>query len=371
MVDVFTHHINTTNVFLLTFNGEDPRMDAAINQMIREMEMLFGYEFWDNVLLEATHWAYTDDAETKRNYTNKTEDWWTEDKNTVLRNKFHLDHDLTAVFIDSYAKQPYNLIDEHQQEMFAREASKLWDFAMNHPPFAFRTIEDVLADLDNCQRTLEGDIADLKADMEEVKKNFTVVEEQFIAVEDDMTKLHLSPIGTIAAWVTKPEQIQLEEATLPEGWVKCDGSVIPVDSPSIWAGSHTPDLNTEKRFLRGGHYSTQLDLEEDLVQDHKHKEDVHSHDTTVHVSSSVEVTDNYRTRYDNKHDNCHSNCANVWGAGELHTNTTTLDADVTVSLNNPTATCGSKEIDTDDTGYRAGDETRPKNMNVQWIMRIF
>merc|ERR1719334_933920 len=161
----------------------------------------------------------------------------------------------------------------------------------------------------------------------------------------------------------------MEEEDLPEGWMLCDGSMIPIDSPSIWAGSRLPDLNKEKRFLRGADYEDQLKMEDDMMQDHKHKEGKHSHHTTVEVSSTVEVTDNYRTRYDNKHDNCHSNCANVWGAGELHTNTTTVDAVVSVEVNNPSATCGSKGIDTDDTDYRTGDETRPKNMNVQWIMR--
>jgi len=176
MVDVLVHHVNTTNVFLLTFNAAEPRLDEGIKRMIREMEMLFGYKFWDNVILEATHWSYKEGDIIERNATGKDEEWWTKDKNEHLRRDYHLDHDLDAVFIDSWAKQEWNIPDTIQQEAFDRETEKLWKYAMNNTPFAFRTIEEVLADLDECQRTLEGDIAELKTEMEEVKKNFTEVE---------------------------------------------------------------------------------------------------------------------------------------------------------------------------------------------------
>merc|ERR1719167_1417634 len=41
MVDALKHQINTTNVFLLSFNAEEERMNSATNQMLREMESLF------------------------------------------------------------------------------------------------------------------------------------------------------------------------------------------------------------------------------------------------------------------------------------------------------------------------------------------
>ena len=44
------------------------------------------------------------------------------------------------------------------------------------------------------------------------------------------------------------EGVEVEDP--PAGWQRCDGSTI-LDS-SIWAGERTPDLNNERRFLRGG-----------------------------------------------------------------------------------------------------------------------
>merc|ERR1719209_2761463 len=49
---------------------------------------------------------------------------------------------------------------------------------------------------------------------------------------DIIDKLHLAPIGTISAWVTKPTKETREDeiVDLPEGWVRCDGTAIPEPS---------------------------------------------------------------------------------------------------------------------------------------------
>ena len=76
------------------------------------------------------------------------------------------------------------------------------------------------------------------------------------------------PLGTIISWVTKVSGYQGETVDLPPGWQRCDGSTI--EHPSPWAGRLTPDLNNQKRFLRGGHDSEQLALEEDSIKSHTH-----------------------------------------------------------------------------------------------------
>ena len=64
--------------------------------------------------------------------------------NRQLHEKFHLEKNLSVVFIDSFAKQPYNLNDPVQQEAFNRETLKLWNIFSNNPTFEFKTIEDIL-----------------------------------------------------------------------------------------------------------------------------------------------------------------------------------------------------------------------------------
>ena len=82
----------------------------------------------------------------------------------------------------------------------------------------------------------------------------------------------VAPVGTITAWIMNVKDGDGGTiADLPDGWVRCDGTLIPFGSGSIWDGKRTPDLNGERRFLRGGPDGDMLKLEEDQLQDHKHK----------------------------------------------------------------------------------------------------
>merc|ERR1711971_1202163 len=96
---------------------------------------------------------------------------------------------------------------------------------------------------------------------------------------NDITNLNLAPVGTISAWVTKPtkETSDNDMVNLPYGWVRCDGS--PILQPSIWAGLLTPNLNGERRFLRGASEEDMLTLEEDQIEDNMHEisDPGHSH----------------------------------------------------------------------------------------------
>ena len=83
-----------------------------------------------------------------------------------------------------------------------------------------------------------------------------------------MDDLHEAPLGTITAWVTRPSA-DGEVASLPAGWQRCDGTTIA--APSIWEDKTTPNLNGERRFLRGGSDEDMLRLEEDQLQQHRHK----------------------------------------------------------------------------------------------------
>ena len=91
-----------------------------------------------------SHWHYDQGSIGERNHTEKTETWWIDDMNAQLHEKFHLEQNLTAVFIDSWAKQDWNLNDPLQQEAFDRETEKLWTIISNNPTFEFKTIQDVL-----------------------------------------------------------------------------------------------------------------------------------------------------------------------------------------------------------------------------------
>jgi hypothetical protein len=123
------------------------------------------------------------------------------------------------------------------------------------------------------------------------------------------------PIGSIIAWHKSLY------SSLPSNWVECNGGVVPAGSPI--AGATIPNLNGEKRFLRGA--STSGTSQADAVGPHKHNET-----SWNGGSGSVWVP------------------AAQQGSGVV--------VDNTYQTTNPTS---------------GGDtETRPLNMSVVWIMKI-
>ena len=137
---------------------------------------------------------------------------------------------------------------------------------------------------------------------------------------------------------------------LPAGWQRCDGSTI--EHPSVWAGKLTPDLNNEKRFLRGGHDSLQLTLEEDQLQDHEH----------YVILTDPGHTHEYTDRYLGYHTT--SQCATTGSSCDYSNNAPHSD----------TSFSGKTNISAEVTGVRTGKhgtETRPRNMNVIFIIRVF
>ena len=129
---------------------------------------------------------------------------------------------------------------------------------------------------------------------------------------------------------------------------RCDGSVITAPSP--WEGERTPNINGEERFLRGGMDGVQLNTEEDSLQAHTHgvSDSGHSHGYTdkwpdsAISSSNIGpcCADNYPWAFDGNH-------------------------------NIVTASATSNVAVTSVNGARTGDETRPKNMRVVYIMKVF
>ena len=161
--------------------------------------------------------------------------------------------------------------------------------------------------------------------------------------------MNYSPVGTILPWVPKPEKNDSASGlSVPEGWVRCDGSIIP--TPSIWAGQRTPDLNNEMRFLRGSSDDTVLNFEEDMILDHEHlvNDPGHTH----------EYGDNWRD-LENGYWNSNSGSQNPWRNNKPHDRITQSEK------------TGLSVKGVSNNKSRTGNETRPRNMHVIYIMRVY
>ena len=65
--------------------------------------------------------------------------------------------------------------------------------------------------------------------------------------------------------------------------MKCNGQPIEVGP---LAGTSTPDLNSARRFLRGGSDSDAGSVEEDTVRDHLHADPGHTHQVFIQLFTS-------------------------------------------------------------------------------------
>ena len=91
-------------------------------------------------------------------------------------------------------------------------------------------------------------------------------------------ELAVFPVGSIIPWVDRLNSDNGEHSALPDGWIKCDGGIVP--DGSIWSGLEVPDLNGKGLFLRGGSGSNVLKEEESQMKDHHHQDNGHSHTCT-------------------------------------------------------------------------------------------
>ena len=176
MIYTLKNSVKCTNGFLILLNGEAERFDDQIQQMLRSLEGMFGKNFWKQTFLGASHWAYDEHSIRERNFTGKNEEYWTAEMNKGLREKLHVDHDLESVFIDAYAKQEWNIADEGQQMAFDRESEKLWRLYSELPNFEFKSMEDILEELEEAQQEIvylnniiEKNITELQARMDEIE----------------------------------------------------------------------------------------------------------------------------------------------------------------------------------------------------------
>ena len=79
---------------------------------------MFGDAFWDFTIIGVSHWAFDSNSIAERNHTGKNEEWFLAEWNKQFKDKFHMEKDLSGVFIDSWSQQPWNIEDPGQQDVF-------------------------------------------------------------------------------------------------------------------------------------------------------------------------------------------------------------------------------------------------------------
>jgi len=202
------------------------------------------------------------------------------------------------------------------------------------------------------------------------QSQLTTVVETGISALTTKLKTEASPIGTIIAWVHKPVKSVTTVMDLPDGWMWCNGSII---TKGPWKGEKTPDLNTVGAFLRGGREDLVLEMEDDQIKDHKHSDSGHSHSCTA-TSTAGDHSHTYSYGRHDQGDGSFMGTDADWdemdrdrieyqtvqtGYSKIYISTTCKTGTVFSGIGGVTS------------GSKTGGETRPVNMKVIYIMKIY
>merc|ERR1711962_856377 len=144
MMKTLKDAIKSANTLMLLIKGDQTRFNSALQQMLREMEALFGRRFWNNVIIGVSFWPYDEASVARRKHQGITEAGFIRKCNTQLEEKFHINPSVSGVFIDAMSQASWNQNDAAQQEAYQRETGKLWNFSKSSELFAFKTVEDIM-----------------------------------------------------------------------------------------------------------------------------------------------------------------------------------------------------------------------------------
>jgi len=161
LVTTLRDEIKSVHVFIIAFKQNDNRMTNSLRSMISLFEKMFGYQFWDNVILEATHWNHGEDATRIRNESNPplTQKFWKDEFNRILKTEYSLQRDLEAVFIDTF----YHDESNQETDVFKNNSQLLWEYAAARQPFECKDIEIALTEIRELQILLDNLVDEEKA----------------------------------------------------------------------------------------------------------------------------------------------------------------------------------------------------------------
>lgn len=153
LVETLKNDIKFIHTFVIAFKQSDNRLTASLHSMISLFEKMFGAHFWENTILEATHWHWDqrNDGYRKEAEPPMTTKFWTDETNRILRENFHLPlgevQTLPSVFIDSF----HNKSADREVAIYNNNVARLWEFANSKPPFHCKDINIALTEIQELQ----------------------------------------------------------------------------------------------------------------------------------------------------------------------------------------------------------------------------
>jgi len=224
MVDFLKNRLEYVDVFLIAFQDSDTRITRSVKSMLKMLSSMFGEGFWNNVLILATRFHYSQFAMSIRS---NNETSWRQNIRNGLKRTTDRWNSLEAVFIDSF----YDPNDPYQKEKFREGAEEVYRFATTTTPFRCQDIKTVRSDLrkmeeakkeiEEMKRNIERNLEDIQRQKDDLENSCLMDKSQAIVRHKDaMDKMNKTlqereeTIQTLQEKVTEERQEQTSRA----GW---------------------------------------------------------------------------------------------------------------------------------------------------------
>lgn len=186
--------------------------------------------------------------------------------------------------------------------------------------------------------------------------------EQYVRQNGAWTQLSTGPVGMIVAYAN---------ATIPTGWLECNGQSIPNQYTELKAlvGNNVPDLRGE--FIRGWDNGRGVDSGRTLTSTQSDLFESHSHTATANSNSSSSISgnsDNHRHSISGRKlalNTVQNSNAILIDNNFSNTNPQTKNTGYT----NPAITINTNTSTSVSIANQGGTETRPRNVALIYIIK--
>lgn len=179
LVNFLKNDMKFVDVFIIAFKESDNRVFEGFRSMVKMFGDIFGDEFWNNVIFEATWYKFDEQSMENRELTE--EEWLNATPKKTLEGVAPNIKDLTGVFIDTH----YWAKDANQKKKFEENTAELLKFAKEKTPFHCKDIKTVKHELRIAQELARN----LTKEKEILERQRKTVEEEKQKVENEKTAL--------------------------------------------------------------------------------------------------------------------------------------------------------------------------------------
>jgi len=151
LVELLKNKIKHVHVFVVVSDSTQARCDANCNSMFKLFGKIFSNNFWNNTMIVATKYSFSETDKTKRVNADETEDKWEKKRVETLKKSlpYLKNFEFRTVFIDTHYDQPNIESLATQTEKFNQYTDELWKFASEVEPMNMIDIVAALRGLDD------------------------------------------------------------------------------------------------------------------------------------------------------------------------------------------------------------------------------